>query len=233
MQTRRKRGAQERNVNRVRNGIIGFAAGVVVVVLGYGLFYSASIPDADEFVAGDHYRLIENPERRRPGSPIVVTEFFSYGCSHCRNFEPLLNAWLRDLPEDVRFERSPAGFNAAWSMLARAYLVLEQAGALEANHERIFRAIHDNGRQFRSVDEIADFVAGRGVERQAFLDAYNSPEMRRKQAKQDARQRRLTIVSTPTMVVAGRYAVSTAAGRQQVLRTVDHLIDLERSGEGS
>lgn len=229
MRSRQKRAQQQRKVNQVRNGIIGLAVAVVVIVLGYGLIYSTGSSSGGEIVAGEHYRVVDNPERRRPGAPIVVTEFFSYGCIHCFNFEPLLEDWLRDLPEDVRFERSPAGFNPMWAMLARAYLALERAGGLEANHERFFRAIHDNGRQFRNVEEIADFVAGRGVERQAFLDAYNSLEVRRRQAEEDARQRRLAIASTPTVVVAGRYAVSMDAGRRQALRTIDHLIELERS----
>ena len=121
-------------------------------------------------------------------------------------------------------------FNAAWALLAQAYFALEATGGLEANHERIFRAIHDNGRQFPSLDAIADFVAGRGVERQAFLDAFNSPDVRRRQAEVNALSRRFEIATTPTMVVAGRYAVTMDAGRRQALKTVDHLIELERGG---
>ena len=233
MATRRKRRGGERNIKQVRYGLLGFAVAVAVVVLGYGLIYSTGATFSGEFVAGEHYRLIDDPPRRRPGAPIVVTEFFSYGCVHCRDFDPLVNDWKSDLPDDVRFERSPAAFNAAWAMLARTYFVLEQAGALDANHDRIFRAIHDNGRQFRTVDEIADFVAGRGIERQAFLDAYDSPALRRKVAEQNVRQRRLAIASTPMLAVGDRYVVGMDAGRRQALIIVDHLIALERGAAES
>ena len=232
MQAKRRRGAQERNVNRIRNGIIGFAAVIAALVVGYGLVYSTGGTDSGGFVEGEHYRLIDDPPRRRPEDAIAVTEFFSYGCVHCRTFEPLVADWKSDLPDDVRFERSPVSFSAAWAMLAKTYFALEQAGGLEANHERIFRAIHDNGRQFRTSEDIADFVAGRGIERQAFLDAYNSREVRRRAAEQDARQRRLAIATTPTMVVADRYAVTMDAGRRAALEIVDHLIDLERGEAG-
>ena len=227
---KRKRAAQERRINRVRNGVIVFAVLVAAVVAGYGLLYSSGATESGEIVEGEHYRVIDDPLRRRPGAPIVVTEFFSYGCIHCRNFEPLVAGWQRDLPDDVRFERAPVSFNAAWALLAQAYFALEAAGGLEANHERFFRAIHDNGRQFLSVDNIADFVAGRGVERQAFLDAFNSAAVRRRQAERNALARRFEIAATPTMVVAGRYAVTMDAGRRQALKTVDHLIGLERGG---
>ena len=233
MQAKRRRRTQERNVNRLRNGIIGFVAAVAVVVLAYGLLYSSGGTESGEIVEGKHYRLIDDPLRRRPEDPIVVIEFFSYGCIHCRNFEPLVADWQRDLPGDVRFERSPVSFNAAWTLLAQTYFALEAAGALEANHKRLFRAIHDNGRQFFAVNEIADFVDGRGVGRQAFLDAFNSRAVRRRLAEQNGLQRRLEIATTPTMVVAGRYAVTMDAGRRQALNTVDYLIDLERGGPES
>ena len=233
MKAKRRQRAQERNINRVRNGIIGFAVAIVAVVAGYGLIYTGGGTVSGEIVEGEHYRLIGDPVRRRPGDAIAVTEFFSYGCVHCRNFEPLVNAWKGDLPDDVRFERSPVSFNAAWAMLAKAYFALERAGGLEANHDRIFRAIHDNGRQFLSVDDLADFVAGRGVEREAFLNAFNSREVRRRQTEQNALARRFEIAVTPTMVVAGRYAVTMDAGRRQALKTVDYLIEMERGGAES
>ena len=225
---KRKRAAQERKVNRLRNGIIGFAVLLAVAVAVYGLLYSSGVTESGDIVEGEHYRVIDDPLRRRPGAPIVVTEFFSYGCIHCKNFEPLVAAWQHGLPDDVRFERAPVSFNAAWALLAQTYFALEAAGGLEANHERFFRAIHDNGRQFLSVDDVADFVAGRGVERQAFVDAFNSPEVRRRQAERNALSRRFEIAGTPTVVVAGRYAVTMDAGRRQALKTVDHLIGLER-----
>ncbi len=228
MKTKHRRVARQRKVRRLRNGIVGFAIAVAVAVVAYGLFYSVGGTDTGEFVAGEHYRLIDDPPRRRLGTPIAVTEFFSYACIHCKNFQPLIEDWKSDLPDDVRFERSPASFNANWAMFAKAYFALERAGALAANHKRIFRAIHDNGRQFRTPDDIADFVAGRGVARQAFLDLYDSPEVRRKTADEDARQRRLGVVSTPTLAVADRYVVGMEAGRRRALETVDYLIGLER-----
>ena len=228
-----RRTVQTRNVNRVRNSIIGGVAVVVAAVLVYGIIYSTGATDSGEIAAPEHYRLIEEPLRRRPGDPIVVTEFFSYGCIHCWNFEPLVADWHRDLPDDVRFERSPVAFNSVWANLARAYVALEQIGALDANHERIFRAIHDNGRQFLSREQIADFVSRRGTDRQAFLDAYNSAAVRRRVAMQDAQQRRFAISVTPTMVVAGRYAVTMSTGRRRALDIVDYLIDLERGADSS
>ena len=38
---------------------------------------------------------------------IDVIEFFWYGCPHCNAFEPVLDAWQKNLPADVAFRRVP------------------------------------------------------------------------------------------------------------------------------
>lgn len=220
---------KEDKVTRIRNAILASSAIVVVIVIGYGTLYSTGVTQSGTFVEGTHYTSVDNPQRRRPTDPIVVTEFFSYGCIHCKNFDPLLDDWLPTLPEDVVFNRSPVTFSPAWAILGQSYLALESAGALEANHRRIFRAIHDNRRQFMSADMVADFVDGRGISKDEFLKAYNSSAVRRALANGDARQRSFAIASVPTLVVAGKYIVSMDVGRPQVLDVVDHLIELERN----
>ncbi|HYN53594.1 MAG TPA: thiol:disulfide interchange protein DsbA/DsbL, partial [Methylotenera sp.] len=38
---------------------------------------------------------------------IEVTELFWYGCIHCYQIDPMLNAWVKKLPADVVFKRVP------------------------------------------------------------------------------------------------------------------------------
>ena len=230
--SKRTRSAQARLAARLRISILSAAALIVVAVLGYGIFYSIGAEESGDFAEGTHYWLVEDAPRRRPGDPILVTEFFSYGCVHCRRLDPMIEEWRAELPDDVAFERSPVAFNADWALLGQTYLALQQAGALARNHGRIFRAIHDNGRQFLSLDDIADFLGGSGISRQAFLNAFRSPEVRRKLAAEDARQRRLGIVSVPTLAVADKYVLGPNLSRRQILDLADQLIALER-GEPS
>ena len=81
----------DRKVMRTRNSIIAFVSLVAITVIGYGTLYTTGITEG-EFAANDHYRVVDNPPRRRAGEPILVQEFFSYGCIHCRNFDPLLDS---------------------------------------------------------------------------------------------------------------------------------------------
>ena len=221
---------KERQVIRTRNYIIAVVVAVVVIVLGYGTLYSTGIGEG-EYQAGTHYELIENAKGRRPGEPIQVREFFSYGCIHCRNFDPMIEEWQETLPDDVEFERVPVVFSPVWALLGRTYATLEELGALERNHDRLFRAIHDNGRQFLSAEMIADFVDGYGVTREEFLRTFESPAVRQRMRQAERDQIDLGIRAVPTLVVDDKYRIGMEVGRKVALDVVDHIIAMERSGD--
>lgn len=227
-QSRSRHGRRDKQITTIRWAILGGAAVLAATVAVWGLVYSTGSGMDGSIVEGEHYRVVADPPRRRPGAPIVVTEFFSYGCIHCRTFQPLVHAWRESLAEDVQFERAPVTFSPDWAVLAQTYLALEQTGALQRNHERLFRAIHDNGRRFATPGQVADFVDGNGVTREAFLAAYNSDAVKRKLARNEGRQRKLAIASTPTLVVADKYVVDMDVGRRRSLEVADHLVALER-----
>jgi thiol:disulfide interchange protein DsbA len=219
---------KERQVIRTRNYIIAAVVAIVVIVLGYGTLYSTGIGEG-EYQAGTHYELIENAKGRRPGEPIQVREFFSYGCIHCRNFDPMIEEWQETLPEDVEFERVPVVFSPVWALLGRTYATLEELGALERNHDRLFRAIHDNGRQFLSAEMIADFVDGYGVTREDFLRTFESPGVRQRMRQAERDQMELGVRAVPTLVVDDKYRIGMEVGRKVALDVVDHIIAMERS----
>jgi protein dithiol oxidoreductase (disulfide-forming) len=217
----------EQRMARIRYAIMGFVLLIMALLAGIGLFYTMRGPGA-EFVAGTHYRVLEDARPRRAGEPIRVLEFFSYGCIHCRNFDPMLEDWKKTLPEGVVFERVPVTFSPAWTVLAQTYYALDELGALERNHQRIFRAIHDTGRQFLTVEAMADFIHGNGATRQEFLSAVNSPTVRRRIRDAELAQRDFLIGGVPTLVVAGRYVIGMEVGRRGVLEVANHLIALEQ-----
>lgn len=213
-------------VLRLRNTIIGFVVVVAILVIGYGTLYSSGVTTG-EFVAGEHYTVIEQPARQRLGEPLEVREFFSYACIHCRNFEPLVHDWSQALPDGVRFVRKPVSFSPIWEILARSYYALETAGALQANHERLFRAIHDNGRQFLTAEMVADFVDGNDITRDAFLAAYRSPAVGRATRDAQRQAQDLRVSGVPTLVIAGKYMITMDAGRKVALEIADHLLAQE------
>ncbi len=215
-----------RRVSLVRNIAIGFVALVLIVFAAAGLYYGTGVGTPDELVENTHYRALSSPAPDDPAEPIRVTEFFTYACVVCRNFEPLVERWYRRQPDDVVLERVPVSFNSpSWRLLSRAYYALESADALERNHDRLFRAIHDNNRQFRTAEGLADFVDGQGVDRDTFLELMNSPAVRRAVREADAKAAEYQISGVPGLAVNDRYVINMGSTtRPGSLIIADHLI---------
>jgi thiol:disulfide interchange protein DsbA len=214
----------ERRVERARVLVIALSAVLVTVIGGIGLFYVLLKGGPDEVAEGTHYRTIEPTPKVDPNAPIRVTEFFSYACPHCMTFEPMLHDWVESLPDDVRFDRTPVSYTPEWTLLANTYYVLLRAKALDANHDRLFAAIHNNGKTFGSKEAIADFVDGHGINRAAFLAAFDSSEARRAMTDAIRRSRDYTITSVPTLVIGDRYVILPDVSRRDTLTVADALI---------
>jgi thiol:disulfide interchange protein DsbA len=226
------RGANESaKVRRARNAILAVLGAVVLAVIGIGLW--STLEPVGEIAPGTHYTVLPEAERPRTG-PVVVTEYFSYGCVHCANFDPQLEDWREELPGDVRFERVPVAFSPDWRALAAAYYAAQDLGVLERNHSRLFDAIHETRLNLASPDALAQFFDGHGTDGAAFRRALGSPAVRRAVAEAETRTRDAGIRSVPTLVVDGRYRIDAAQlSRQQILAVADQLIERERAARGA
>ena len=223
----KKRGTDK--VETTRNAIFGVIIAIGVALVGLGIYLSSGLAQNATPTEGEDYALIEKADRIRIGDPINVYEFFSYGCVHCRNFDPELEEWLVTTDEDVAFSRKPAAFSRTWTLLGQGYLALEQADALEGNHAKLFSAVHDFGKTFRSGQEIADYLDSETLPAAEFMRAFNSPKVRRKLSQAETDSRRYNVQSVPTMIVAGKYTVDMGNGMQRALEVVDYLIGQERT----
>lgn len=183
----------------------------------------APVKSVEEMV---HYDTIAIPVdvKAAPGE-VVVQELFSFNCGHCHHFEPTVQAWLEKKPANVRFERVEVAFNPGWVPLSKAYYALKQLGKADELTPAIFNAVHNERRPLNTPELIADFVASKGVDREAFLKAYNGfvvdSEMRR--GIQLARQ--YDVHGVPAVVVQGKYRIEgeLAGGNDKMLGVADAL----------
>lgn len=194
------------------------------------LCFSAAV-SAQEYVEGVHYTRTANASPPRQDGKIEVVEVFSYVCRHCNTFQPYVNNWHSKLPDNVSFYRVPVIFQASWQPYAVSYYTAETMGILDEAHGAMFAAIHREGKQFRSMEQIADFYTNYGISAEIFLSTARSFAVDTKLRKgvQQTGARGWGVQSTPTMVVAGKYRVNTsqAVPQSQMLNVVNHLIELE------
>ena len=224
--SRRARRAQQ--VARTRNTIIGLSVFVVGGFLTIAILYMIGIlpPSADQ------PRYVVLPDSQTPPSlKISVVELFSYGCIHCRNYERQISAWVRQLPDDVSFERVPVTFNSLYRHYAQSYYTLESAHALEENHDRIFVALHDKGRALNTISLMASLVDGNGTSDDTFLAWYSSEEVTERMAKASRTEEIARLNTIPALLIANRYRIDVAeVGRAASLRIADEIIDAVRRG---
>ena len=63
-----------------------------------------------QFLEGVEYARV-NPQPVETGNKVEVREFFWYGCPHCFSLEPSVAKWLKTMPRNAQFVRTPAVFN--------------------------------------------------------------------------------------------------------------------------
>lgn len=186
---------------------------------------------AQDWVAGTHYRVIATPMPTVDATKVEVVEAFGYWCPHCNAFEPMLAPWAKTLADDVSFENMPVVFSRSHELMARAYYVADLMGVKETVHQPIYDALHLQRKRFRDADDIADLFAEYGVDRNEVLKQMNSFAVNMKLKMGDSRSKGYEVQGVPSMVVNGKYIVSAseAGSNANMLKVVEHLIEKERS----
>jgi thiol:disulfide interchange protein DsbA len=178
-------------------------------------------------VEGTHYVKLATRQPTLDPSKVEVVEFFWYGCPHCFQFEPALDAWAKRQPSDVLFRRMPVAFREVpYGIHQRLYFSLEALGLVEQLHRKVFNAIHLERNMLDTEGKILDFAAKNGVERDKFAQVLNSFSVQGKAKQAAALSVGYKIDGTPAMGINGQYYTSgtLAGGNERSLAVTDYLI---------
>lgn len=191
--------------------------------------------NAQTFVAGTHYDVLETPVRTRDADKVEVVEVFWYGCSHCYNFEPFVKQWKKNKPDYVDFWSSPAIWNDTMKLHARAFYTAKALGVLDKLHDPLFTILVVERKRLSNQSQIEDLFADYGVDRTQFEKTFNSFSVNSQVSQADARARSYKVTGTPEVIVNGKYRVSgrSAGGQAKMMEVVDFLINLERKNLAS
>ena len=183
------------------------------------------------FVAGTDYQEISPAVKTGQPDKVVVTEMFWYGCPHCFRFEPYVERWSAQLPENVVFEQVPSSLNPRWTEHARAYYAFTLMGILDQVHREFFDAIHLQRRRLNSVDTIAEFVTEQGHDEKAFREFYFSFPVETQIRKNIGKEKRYGHRGVPAVIVNGKYLVSASAAgsNERMIQIINFLVAAELS----
>jgi thiol:disulfide interchange protein DsbA len=178
---------------------------------------------------GKQYKLVPEPQPTNSADKVEVLEFFWYGCPHCYTFEPLLNNWSKSIPANVELIRVPAVFRPDWKITARTYYALQEMGATELYHQKIFDQIHKQRKPLNTLDAMTDFLVAQGVDKAKFTEHYNSFAVDGLMRKAIMKQTAFDITGVPSVIVNGKYQIDakSAGSYENLLKVLDYLIQKE------
>ena len=181
-------------------------------------------------VAGKEYRRVDPAQPVDTGAKIEVIEFFWYGCPACARLHPELAAWKKKMPADVEYRRVPVAFNPGATNHSKLYYALESLKRTDDLQAKVFAAIHGNRKQLLDPNDIADFMAANGIDRKAWLDAFNSFTVATQANRAPKIWSAYKLDATPSVAVDGKFMTSPAMAGSWTATTavMDHLIDLAR-----
>lgn len=181
---------------------------------------------AADFVAGKDYTVVQNPEKTSVPNKIEVREFFWYGCTYCFKLEPHMQTWLKKIPNDIYFLRTPAAMTPMWEQGARAYYVSEALGVRKRTHLPLFHANFSGNQKILQKDAFAKFFTRYGVPEKQFNSMFDSFAITAKIAESNQLARKYQLTGVPAVVVNGKYIVQGGDGK--VIQVVEYLVDKER-----
>ncbi|MBP8170294.1 MAG: thiol:disulfide interchange protein DsbA/DsbL, partial [Azonexus sp.] len=179
--------------------------------------------------AGKDYTPISPAQPTDDAAKVEVLEFFSYGCPHCADFNPLVHAWAAKLPADVVFKKVPITFGrGAWESIARLYYTLEITGDLARLEADVFRAIHTEKINLFEAGALTEWVVKKGVDQKKFTDTFKSFGVMSKVKRGDQLAQAYKIQGVPALAVDGKFMVGGKDFAEQ-LAIADKLIVKARS----
>lgn len=179
---------------------------------------------------GFDYRVLPITQPIDAKGKVEVIEFFWYGCPHCYEFEPELKGWIKRQNKDVVFKKVPIAFREELMPHSQLFYALETLGKGDTLNDKVMFAMHRENKRLLNENEIADWVAAQGVDRNAFLAAYRSFAVLSKARAANQLGNAYRIDGVPTVAVQGKYITSPsiAGSRAKAVNIMDFLVNKVR-----
>lgn len=201
-----------------RNTLKLFAAGLI-------LAFSGLMPAHAQQVTP-----IDPPQPTLGKGQIEVIEFFSYGCPHCANFDPILSKWRAVQQKDVVFHRVPVSFGRPeWASYGRLFLTLSALGLNEKLDAAVFDAIHKERVRLDKEEVRNAWLGKNGVDVKKFNDTWRSFSVDTQAKRAEQTSAAYKVMGVPFLAINGKYGVE--GGDPTGLKAADDVIAKIRAGK--
>ena len=208
------------------------------------LAFAAGTCSAQNWVEGKDYFRITPPQPTNvaPGK-VEVMEVFSFGCPACNKFQPIMKQLIASLPPNAQVVYLHASFipRENWPLLQRAFFTAQALGIEEKTHDAMFNAVWGTGElaaidpvthriksSIPTIEDAAKFYErAAGVKAATFLATAKSFGVDAKMRMADAEIGAAQALSTPTIIVNGKWRLQPAGSYDQMISLVKYLVAQE------
>ena len=161
--------------------------------------------------SGVEYVTLAQPQPvQATGKKVEVIEFFMYHCPHCNALEPQLEQWVKKQGDNIVFKRVHLPSSGPNDPEAHLRLTLEALGKAEEFQPKVFKAWHADRLRLNTDAAIIDWASKNGLDRNKFLDAWNSFGVTTKLRRLPQITSDYKVDSVPTIIIDGKYQTSPA-----------------------
>jgi thiol:disulfide interchange protein DsbA len=182
-------------------------------------------------VAGTDYTVLQAAQPVDAKGKIEVIEFMWYGCPHCNEFDPYLEAWVKKQGPDVVFKRVPVAFRDDFIPHSKMYHALDALGLADKLTPAVFNEIHVKKNYLLTPEAQATFLATQGVDKKKYMDAYNSFSTQSDLQRDTKLMQDYKIDGVPTLAVQGKYETGPATTNSLpgTIQVLDFLVSQIRA----
>ncbi len=195
-------------------------------------FAFASLLQANGLTEGRDYEILS---RTIPALPvnkgkIEILEAYSFTCSHCRNFDPVIRAHIKTLNKDTVFRPEHVVWDKqAYRELARISATITQTKTQDTLNPLVYRAIFQDGVELYKPEVFKKWLKQqKGFNQTKFISVYSSSKTLKEVNRMEQFTHDFNLDSVPTVIVGGKYKVIQSANPQQTLNTIDKLVEKTR-----
>ncbi len=190
------------------------------------------------WVADRNYQAILPAQGTDTGpGQVEIIEFMWFGCPHCYELNPYIEAWKKKLPPYVKFRQEHVVWDSGKTAHARLFYTLEVLGRSDDLVSKAFDEIHRKnnplaGNNDAATEQIQEaFAAENGINAADFRREATGFAVSTHLQRANQLMRQYRIDSVPNFIVNGKYRtdVGMAGGPSQL---VDLLNDLAASEKG-
>jgi thiol:disulfide interchange protein DsbA len=133
--------------------------------------------------------------------------------------EPSLADWVKKQGDKIVFKRVPVAFRESFLPEQKLFYTLEAMGKVDELHKKVFDAIHIERQRLDNDAAITSFMVKQGIDKDKFLEVYNSFGVQAKARRATQLQGAYAIDGVPMVAVDGRFLtapsiVSASIGNQ-------------------